>query len=504
MPLVSELVTELKIKDSGFASGMKLAAGAVASLTASSVALFAAVDSVTSKIDAMTKSADRLGIVRQNFEALSYAASIANVSTDAMEKGMKKLASVLDEANNGGDQAANTLTRLGLSAKELQGLSLDKQYQTVAEALNQVADKSEQVALAQKLFGRAGIENLSLVHEGVGNLISEYERMGITISDRQAQMADAFQDSKDRLSTVFTGFAGQVASEVAPAFTVLMDGLRETLVGTDGVRDAAKSMSQVIVDGLILGTKGLDVFLTGLDQVIDGFSRLAVARQWAINIASGAGASVDPNMIGTAGSSKLGGSLSDVISNLEKTRTNIGQDPMQSFIPSIVKASDAVSKFAEASTKASSQISSMIKGEEDAAIRGEINRLVGSTKDTRPIAQSAQFDYMFKDLYKGIQEGHTGDLSAKFSALEAQVQNMRGGSAMTGKDYYNIAPLVGAINDLKNFAADKTGQKDKMKLDISVSATSDFNVKIAKSKEVEASINQKARDLMSQEAAGRK
>jgi hypothetical protein len=408
-----------------------------------------------------------------------------------------------DEANNGGDQAAATLTRLGLSAKELQGLSLDKQYQAVAEALNQVADKSEQVALAQKLFGRAGIENLSLVHEGVGNLISEYDKMGITISDRQAQMADAFQDSKEKLSTVFSGFIGQVATEVAPAFTILMNGLRETLVGTNGVRDAAKSMSQVIVDGLILGTKGLDVFLTGLDQVIDGFSRLAVARQWAINVASGAGASVDPKMIGTAGNSQLGGSLSTVISDLEKTRDKIGQDPMQSFIPSILKASDAVSQFANASSKATSQISSMIKGEEDAATRSEINRLVGSAKDNRPVAQSAQFDYLFKDLYARIQEGQTGDLSSKFAALDAQVQNMRGGN-MSGKDYYNIAPLVGAINDLKTFAAEKTGAKDKMKLDISVSATPDFNVKIAKSKEVEASINQTARDIMAQEAAGRK
>jgi hypothetical protein len=49
---------------------MKLAAGAVAAVATATVALFAAVDNATAKIDEMTKSADRLGIMRQNFESL--------------------------------------------------------------------------------------------------------------------------------------------------------------------------------------------------------------------------------------------------------------------------------------------------------------------------------------------------------------------------------------------------------------------------------------------------
>lgn len=507
MALVSELVTKVTAETSSFLTGM---AGVATAAVAASTAVFVAVDKITDRIDVLGKRAQKLGVDFEAFQGLAYAADIANVPIERLQQGMVKLAKNVYDAANGNKEAEASFKKLGLSAATLQTMSLDKQYAAISDAISKVSNKNEQLALSMKIFGKSGADQLLLIRDNASGLIKEFDDLGISISESQRAASESFQDTKRKLEALLGGIADQVASDVAPAFTILMEGITNSITGVGDLRNASRSLAADMVAAIRVIVGGFDIFLTVLDQVRDKIDYIITdlgnaGQRFAMVGRAILNQSVDPSVIGTlnptgtAPASSLGGSTSGIQDKLSALQNSLAEPIYKSFIQPISAAGTAATGFATSVQKASSQISSMISGNIKAQSSDRLQELLGGSnnfKNSRPVYKDDQFEDRFRSLFDAIAtQKVTGD---EFSRRLADLQDR----AKAGGSDYNVAPNIAAVQDLAKYAAENglSGTKKPMLLNVVISTTKGFNMDIAQSSEVKAVITDGIKTLTANEA----
>jgi len=267
----------IKIRATDEASGVfgKVAAeagklqGAVASAGSSFAALGSAavaglsVMSLASKIkdtidlaDSFNKLSQKTGIAVEDFSKLNYAAGLADVSTESLAAGMRKLNISIAEAAGGNKDKAALFNALGVSIKDAAGstLSADKVFKNLSESMAQSADGAEKITVGSDLMGKGFADLVPLVNtgaKGLADMGDEATKLGIVIGADFAKNAEEFNDNLRRIN-----MAGQ--------------GLFITLAGdlVKGLGDAAREMAQAAIDGGKLAgvIAGIQTLLTGTDQ----------------------------------------------------------------------------------------------------------------------------------------------------------------------------------------------------------------------------------------------
>lgn len=188
---------------------------ATAAAAAAGTALF--VKSAIDQADSANILAGKLGITTEALTKLQYAAQLSDVSQQALEGGLKKLTVTLTAAQDPASKAAQYLDALGLSARELIALPADQQLGRIGDALNNVENQSQRAAIAQKIFGKAGMDLLPVLAEGsagIRNLGEEAEHFGVVISGDLASRAGLFNDNLDRLKLAAQGFGLALADDL--------------------------------------------------------------------------------------------------------------------------------------------------------------------------------------------------------------------------------------------------------------------------------------------------
>jgi len=218
---------QTQVKDSGDASDkwskqLGTSAVAIAKWGAATAAAAAAgtaffIKSAIDQADAANILSQKLGITTEALSKLEYAAKLSDVSQQALEGGLKKLTVTLTAAQDPASKAAQYLDALGLSARELIALPADQQLGRIGDALNNVENQSQRAALAQKIFGKAGMDLLPVLAEGsagIRTLGEEAGRLGVVISGDLAARAGLFNDNLDRLKSAASGAGLAVADQL--------------------------------------------------------------------------------------------------------------------------------------------------------------------------------------------------------------------------------------------------------------------------------------------------
>jgi hypothetical protein len=113
----------------------------------------------------------RTGVALEEIQALAGAAG----GVEVLEHAFDKIAEKIDEARQGGGEAANAFARLHLSVGQLLKLRPDEQFKLVAEQLANLKDKAAQTNLVKQIFGRGGAELIPLLTKGAKG-IEELEK----------------------------------------------------------------------------------------------------------------------------------------------------------------------------------------------------------------------------------------------------------------------------------------------------------------------------------------
>ena len=152
--------------------------------------------------DEIQKMALRTGFGTEALSEMAFALKISGSEIGSFEKGIKRMASFVLDAKDGLSTSTDALDRLGVSVAQLEGLSPEKAFELLANAVAEVPNELEKAALAQDEFGRAGTGLLPLLNEGAAGITAlrkEAHELGVVFDQEAANKAAQLGDTMTRL-----------------------------------------------------------------------------------------------------------------------------------------------------------------------------------------------------------------------------------------------------------------------------------------------------------------
>jgi len=177
------------------------------------------IKSAASSAAAVDDLSKRTGISTQTLQGYGLAASQSGVSTELMGKSLQKLTVIQGKAQNGNKAAADAFSAIGLSMQDLAGLSPEKTFEAVTDAISKLPTVAQQSAAAVALFGKSGAELVPIFQEGTGYLAKmrkEAEELGIVLSKEQMSGLAGLDDMIAKVTMAFGGLSQRIVAELVP------------------------------------------------------------------------------------------------------------------------------------------------------------------------------------------------------------------------------------------------------------------------------------------------
>lgn len=169
--------------------------------------------------DRIDKQSQALGMSRKAFQEWDYILRQSGASIDDLGLTMKTMSAAIME--NSADTAAG-LSKLGLSAAQLQNMSAEEQFETLVRAFQEMPEGVEKSQLAIQLFGRNAQSLMPLLNSASGSVDELRNRahdLGLIMSDEDVDSAVAFGDALDDLNAVWTALKQKFGAQFLPGFT---------------------------------------------------------------------------------------------------------------------------------------------------------------------------------------------------------------------------------------------------------------------------------------------
>lgn len=234
--------------------------------------------------DALGKLAQATGVAAEPLSALALAARKADVEQTELETGLRGLAKSLTELQSGNADTAASFRALGLSAKDLAGLSLDQALVRIADAQAEYTDGAEKAVVAGQIFGdRVGLRLLPLLNDladgGFGRATDEARRLGVLFSGEATQQAQAFNDSLTDLGTAAQGLAAQFGAGVAPSVSAAVGVLTAGAAQARGPLETLGRIAGGVIRTVVTAFDVLgNIIATSANLIVVGVRTAAAAK----------------------------------------------------------------------------------------------------------------------------------------------------------------------------------------------------------------------------------
>ena len=227
--------------------------------------------------DSLAKTADKIGVTTEALAGMRHAAELTGVSTETMDMALQRFTRRASEAAIGTGEAKGALQELGINAKELVKLPLDKQMEVVADAMGGLTTQSDRVRIAMKLFDSEGVALVNTLgggSEALREMISEAETLGITLSRVETAQIEAANDSFTRAKGVITGLVNQISVNLAPVLQVLADGFTNSAVEANKLGNVGEQVADSLIQSFAYAKAGLHGFNIVLKKMELGFVKI--------------------------------------------------------------------------------------------------------------------------------------------------------------------------------------------------------------------------------------
>lgn len=257
--LNSRGITALK----GIASNALVAAGGV--LTAA-----AAVDKMVKtfdKLDKLAKASDKLGFSPQTMQAFTLAADLAGVPVESLTTNVLKMGKMLGEASEGGAKpAAEMLTRLGLSAKDLVDLPLNQAFAQIIDRISGLDSAAERARATMEIFGKAGVDLLPMLADtskGIDEAQQFLADYNLELTRGDLAKIEGANDAWTRLTTILDGAWNKLAVQIAPSIQSIIELVIDLLKPTGDVSFAWEEIGGWIESAAALGADLISILVGG-------------------------------------------------------------------------------------------------------------------------------------------------------------------------------------------------------------------------------------------------
>lgn len=236
-------------KDIASASSTLLKLGTAAS--AAGIALYTGlaygIGKSIEEISRLKDEADKVGSTAEGFMLLTSAAQKSGAGAENMRKAMSELTKSLGEAFQAGSKTSDEFTRLGIDIIKLNGLSADKQFIAVAEALNRIPDRTERARIGTALLGKEYTQ-LAIVIKEINNIDVP---IGKNLSQQDIEnikaVGESFDNLKESISGVFNILAAGFGPQLKQIFDSLSKGIKDFLSDGSAMLNIFSAMATPIL-----------------------------------------------------------------------------------------------------------------------------------------------------------------------------------------------------------------------------------------------------------------
>jgi hypothetical protein len=189
--------------------------------------------------------AQATGVSGETLSRFSIAAKLSGTDIEGLAGGLQKLNIKIDDAANGGSQAAAAFGRIGVSVKDAGGevRSTEDILGDVAERFATMEDGAAKTSIAVDLFGKSGTNLIPMLNsgrDGLDEAARAADALGITLSGDTIAAAAAAGDSLDLMGQISVGLGNKIMAEVAPTITGLTERFTAFVIESGAVDVAAK------------------------------------------------------------------------------------------------------------------------------------------------------------------------------------------------------------------------------------------------------------------------
>lgn len=193
--------------------------------------------------DDVAKFSKATGVATDFIQKFEHSMALGGATTKEVRNGIKKYTKVVRDAQAGLKTARRSFEDIGLDPDQVK--ADEEGLLQIADAFAGMKDEGTRAAIAQELFGKAGLKLIPGLKDGRAALkayMDEAERLGIVLSKKQLQDAENFNDEMLRTKSVFIGVRNQIAAKLLPAITKNLVAFKEW--ATDG-NNLAKALTTV-------------------------------------------------------------------------------------------------------------------------------------------------------------------------------------------------------------------------------------------------------------------
>jgi|13_taG_2_1085334.scaffolds.fasta_scaffold00590_18 hypothetical protein len=275
----------LSVSTKGFTVGMKgatkvlggfvgLAKMATTALLALGAGFAAIIFTQSRFIDNLGKTASKLGVGVEFLQKFRFAAEQTGISIETADMGLQRFVRRLGEAQKGTGELLPALKQLGITQKDLAGLSPEQAFLLFADALAEVNGKADKLSVLFKAVDSEAVGLINLIGEG-SEAFLEFARtaegMGFILSQDAVDGVENFSDELNKLMTMIGGVVRQVVAALAPALAVLTIQFQEFIKEISSSEGGFEELAFTIANTL---AAAFNSFLTGLEKVLNFMAEL--------------------------------------------------------------------------------------------------------------------------------------------------------------------------------------------------------------------------------------
>lgn len=213
--------------------------------------------------DATYQLSQKTGIAAKDIAGIQLAFQQAGLGSEAMGTSIARMSRQMAEGNA-------AFRTLGVETRNADGSLRDTMavlYDT-ADAFAGIKDGAGKTALAMEIFGKSGAELIPLLNggaDGLREMASMAEKLGLVISADTAEAADRFNDTMELVGQGSQGVARTLAAQMLPVLQDLAGGFLTSMTEGDRLKNVAEVLG--------VAMKGLYTVIAGGVQVFATFGR---------------------------------------------------------------------------------------------------------------------------------------------------------------------------------------------------------------------------------------
>ena len=225
-------------------ASLAVVGGAITATLGKTVQHFAAIG------DQIQKMSIKTGVSTEALSQLGFVAEQSGTSIEVLGKAFKNQADFLEDARDGLSTSTDAMEKLGLSMDDFEGKNPEEVFMMLSESIASIEDPMQRAALANDVFKRSGSELLPMFASGaagIREMREEAERLGISMSQEQADSAAKFTDTLNSLKKSFSGIALQIGSALVPILNVMMERLTVIVSGVSSWMANNQALTATII-----------------------------------------------------------------------------------------------------------------------------------------------------------------------------------------------------------------------------------------------------------------